>query len=307
MGVLFDPAACGTKITQRLDVAVWDAPDAPPVDDGYVWPAKITGQLLTQIDRGHPVMLTGPAGTGKTSWAEQVAARLKRPYVRIQCNRTTDAAELVGMTVPAGGDKGTRWQDGQLTAAVRRPGTLIAVEEPSVCRPGALLAFQSLMDGGRALHIAETGEVVPLADGVCFVWADNTAGSGDENGAYAGTQQLNRSTIDRLGVVVLFDYMPRDNEVRAVVSRTGCSTALAGKAVDFAARTRADTSAGRLTHGVGIRRLIALAELITDGVPVHDAFEAAIYRGASPDDRESLRQIWAASVVASEWEKAAHG
>ena len=280
-------------LSKRVQVETWNAPDAPAVDLDYVWPAS-TPAIMSQVWRGRNVMLVGPAGTGKTTLIEQIAARTGRPYVRIQCHRTTDAPDLIGMVVP--GPNGAGWQDGQLTAAIRRPGTIIAIEEPSIARAGALFALQSVMDGARALFIAETGERVQVAPGVVFMLADNTGGVGDSTGAYEGTARLNRATLDRIGATVRVGYMPEAAEAAALVTRTGCTSELAALVVQYANATRSAYDQGSLTHAVGFRRLMAWAELVTDGIPHADAYALAIDETAAPDDREKLREIYRCGV-----------
>jgi cobaltochelatase CobS len=274
-----------------LPTTIWDAPDAPHVDDSYIWPAS-TGAILSQLRRGRNVMLVGPAGTGKTSFAYQLAARTKRPLVVVNCHEQTDAPTLTGMTVPRNGGE---WQDGQLTAAIRRPGTVILVDEPSIARPGALFVLQSVLQD-RVLYIEETGERVPVADGVVFLLADNTGGVGDQTGAYEGTRRLNRASLDRMGITVPFDYMPEADEVKALAARAKCKPALATLAVRYAAKTRMDTAQGRLTHALGLRRLIAWCELVTDGIDPAEAYTLAIDTTAPHDDREVLRQLYRTSV-----------
>jgi cobaltochelatase CobS len=284
-------------------VDLWDAPDAPLVDDDYIWPEpEILGAVLSQVSRNVPVMLVGPAGTGKTTLIEQIAARLRRPYARIQCHRTTDAPDLIGMTVPH--PEGAKWQDGQLAAAIRKPGCMIAIEEPSIARAGALFAFQSVLDGARALFVAETGERIPCAPGVSFMAADNTGGTGDEGGSYEGTQMLNRATLDRFGMAVRVDYLPADKEAVALMKRSGCNEKIAELAIAYAGKTRAETSQGRITHAVGMRRLIAWAQLAADGVPVALAYDLAIHNLSPVDDREVLRQLYVACVPADRYRAA---
>jgi MoxR-like ATPase len=276
----------------RTALDVYDAADAPAIDANYVWPDE-TGPALAQMARGRNVMFYGPAGTGKTTFAKQVAAHFGRPFVRISCDDQTEASTLVGMTVPDGAG-GVKWQDGQLAAAIRRPGTIILVDEPSVARPGALFVLQAVMDADRSLHVAETGEVIPVAPGVLIVLADNTNGTGDTSGAYEATRRMNRATLDRLGVTVRLDYLTPDREAAVLRDATGCDRKVASTLATFAKATREGADAGTVSHGIGLRRLMALAELITDGVTPAMAFQLSCLETAPYDDREPLRQMWLA-------------
>lgn len=284
--------------TARLDATaldVYDAPDAPPVDPRYTWPEAFTAPALAALGRGRNVFLYGPAGTGKTTFAEQIAARWGRPFVRISCDDQTEAATLVGMTVPDG-NGGVKWQDGQLTAAIRRAGTVILLDEPSVARAGALMVMQGLLDGARALTIQETGERVPVAAGVLFIAADNTNGTGDETGAYEGTRRLNRAFLDRYAVTFRLDYMPPAMEAQVIAKASGLKPAHALAVAKFAALTRTGAQKGEVSHGLGIRRLFALGEMIADGVDPTLALQVTVIETAPFEDREPLRQLWTAHV-----------
>ncbi len=278
----------GTKV-EGIALDVWDAPDAPAIDPLYVWPAG-TAVALTKIRREQPIFLSGPAGTGKTSFAEQVAAQQHRPFVRISCHEQTDGPTLVGMTVPDGSG-GVRWQDGQLTRAIRRPGTLILIDEPSTARAGAMMILQAVLEPAGKIHIEATGEVVRRAPGVSFIFADNSAGHGDETGQYEAVRRMNRATLDRMAATILIDYLPRQAETKVLMDRTGLAQPEAARLVAFACLTRDAASKGTLTHGVGLRRLISWAEAITDGIPVRLAFDTCVLNGSAPDDREGLRQL----------------
>lgn len=283
-----------TADLNRITLDAYDAPDAPPVDPAYHWP-EASAVVLAFLASGSNVFLTGPAGTGKTEFAKQVAARWGRPFVRISCDDQTEAATLTGMTVPDG-NGGTKWQDGQLAAAIRRPGTVILIDEPSVARPGALLVLQAVLDGDRCLHVAETGETIPVAPGVIFLAADNTNGTGDETGQYEGTRRLNRAFLDRFAAFQPFDYLDATTEARVLRDRAGCAARTAGALTRFAALTRRKADTGEVSHGLGMRRLVALAKAINAGVEPDLAFNVSVLQGVPYDDREPLRQMWASDV-----------
>jgi MoxR-like ATPase len=270
---------------------LWDGthPNTPRVNDRYLWPHPETATALSQIARGRNVMLFGPAGTGKTEWAQQLAAKTGRPFALISCDNGTDAATLVGMTVPDAAG-GVSWQDGQLTRAIRTPGCVVCIDEPSVARPGALFVLQNVL-ANRVLFISETGARVPVAAGVVFIATDNTNGTGGgARRGYTDTNRLNAAFLDRFGVRVRFDYMAPDQEASVIAGYTGCTLELAKLLVTAATVTRAAANDQTLSHGIGLRRLLSWAELLTDGVDPAVAFRAAVLDCASEQDVETLRE-----------------
>jgi cobaltochelatase CobS len=258
----------------KRETALWDGshPNTPRINPEYVWPQPQTATILSQISRGRNVLLFGPAGTGKTELAQQIAARTGRPFALISCDNGTDAATLVGMTVPDAAG-GVSWQDGQLTRAIRTPGCVICLDEPSVARPGALFVLQNVL-ANRVLYVSETGARIPVASGVIFLATDNTNGTGGgARKGYTDTNRLNAAFLDRFGVRVKIDYLPKASEIAVLVAYTGCTPELADLLVTGAAVTRAAADDQTLSHGIGLRRLLSWAELLTDGIDPETAFK----------------------------------
>jgi MoxR-like ATPase len=275
----------------KNETELWDGshPTTPAINDRYIWPHPATEIALSQLKRGRNVFLTGPKGTGKTDWATQLAARTGRPLALISCDAGTDAATLVGMTVPDAAG-GVTWQDGQLTRAIRTPGCVVCIDEPSVARAGALFVFQNILQN-RVMFISETGQQVKVAPGVVFVACDNTNGTGGgSRRGYTDTNRLNAAFLDRFGVMVAFDYLPAKDEAQAIVSYTGCTVELAELLVNAATVTRQAADAQTLQHGIGLRRLLSWAELLQDGIDPESAFCSAVLNCATEQDREALRE-----------------
>jgi cobaltochelatase CobS len=284
----FGARAHSSKALGEIKMRVWDYANAPAVDPHYEWP-RCTASLIATMRAGLPVMLFGPAGTGKSSWAQQIAAHTKRPFFTISCDNTTDAVDLVG---GKGLDSGsTVWEDGMLTAAIRVPGAIILVDEPSSSRAGALYVFQTVLTEGK-LHIKTTGETVALAEGVSFVFADNTNGTGDASGQYVASNQLSYATRDRMGATALIGYMPADREAKVLTAKvSGCSKALADLLVGYATITRQQVAKGDLPHAIGLRRLLSWSRLLVAGVPETEAAELAFLNMCAPEEGEALRQL----------------
>jgi MoxR-like ATPase len=124
-----------------------------------------------------------------------------------------------------------------------------------------------------------------------FISTDNTSGlGGGSRKGYTDTNRLNGAYLDRFGARIKFSHLPEADEVRVIVARTGTTVALASLLVKAAALTRAAEAADQLTNGIGLRRLMAWAELLTDGNDAGEAFEAAILNAAPEQDQETLRQ-----------------
>lgn len=272
---------------------VYDYPDAPVVDPDYQWPDD-AGVILSVLASGEHVFLHGPAGTGKSTLPKQLAALLKRPFVRVSCHEQTEAGALTGMTAPDP-QEGAKWRDAQLAKAIRKPGTVILVDEPSAARPGAMFLFQSLLDD-RVMYVEETGERIDVAPGVLFIFCDNTDGTGDQTGQYEGTRRMNRALLDRFAVSVPVGYLDPAKEIAALMAKTGCARSHATALVKFANLTRQRARDGIVSHGIGLRRLLSLARRIRDGADPHYAFSVCILAGVPFDDREPLRQLWTADV-----------
>jgi MoxR-like ATPase len=274
----------------KRETALWDSnhPSTPKINDRYLWPAE-TATVLTQIARGRNVMLFGPPGTGKTEFMQQLAARTGRPLALISCDNGTDAATLKGMTVPDA-NGGVTWQDGQLARAIKTPGCVICLDEPSTARPGALMVLQNVL-ANRQLFIDETGQRIDVAGGVIFGTTDNTNGTGGgSRKGFTDTNRLNTAFLDRWGVAVKINYLPANREADIIVGYTGCTLELAKLLVSAATVTRAAADNQTLSQGIGLRRLLSWAELLTDGIPAAEAFQCAVLNLASEQDVEALRE-----------------
>lgn len=284
------PSAGRTILTDRaaaLRLTTWDG--ATEADPDYA-PDPVALEALAACDAlGKNAWLFGPAGTGKSSLPEWYAAKLGRPFVRIAFDRSTEPEDLIGGLEPDG--DAFRWRDGALAQAIRTPGAVVLLDEPTLARPTALAMLQTLLDGGRHLLARATGEVIRCAPGVTFVCADNSSGNGDETGQYSGVSAMNRAFLDRMTARIEVGYMEAAKEAEVLARRSGVSKKAAQRMVAFARETRAAVDNGDMAHALGLRRLIAWASLVAVGVPSARAFPQTCVAGEAPDDAETVRQL----------------
>lgn len=292
----------------KKTVEIWDCPLSPAVDPDFIWREKTLLAVLAAHSaprwRDRHVWAYGPRGTGKTSLAEQFAARTGRPFARVNFDMGTEAQDLFGGIGLRNGN--TVWADGALTAACRLPGCVILLDEPTVARPGALVALNPVLDNGM-FTIKETGEVVSIAPGVTFFAGDNTNGLEDPSGQYAGTAAVNAAFLDRFAKYLEITWLNAKAEAAVVAARSGCKPELAERLVTVANVTRQRQEAGELVSAIGPRRLIALAVDLAFGIEARQAWQDCILNGLPGQDREIYAQIASAHYAAAEIEALASG
>src|SRR5205085_1530853 len=120
-------------------------------------------------------------------------------------------------------------------------------------------------------------------------------GGGARRG-YTDTNRLNGAFLDRFAARVAFNWLPAADEARVLVSYTGCTLALATLLVGAATTTRAAADAQDLTAGIGLRRLFAWAELLSDGIDPETAFVSAVLNAAPEADHVTIRQQCALTI-----------
>ena len=133
-------------------------------------------------------------GTGKDHDIEQFAAKLKYPYYRIPLSGEVRDVTLLGSVQLYGDGKGgteSKWQDGELTRALRGP-AIVNLSELNAAGPEVLFALHSLLDRHKKLELPN-GEVIELRDD-CFIFGTMNPTSLRD---YSGTQSLNKAFADR--------------------------------------------------------------------------------------------------------------
>ena len=140
------------------------------------------------------VALKGHMGTGKDHDIEQFAAKLKYPYYRIPLSGEVRDVTLLGSVQLYGDGKGgteSKWQDGELTRALRGP-SIVNLSELNAAGPEVLFALHSLLDRHKKLELPN-GEVITLRDD-CYIFGTMNPTSLRD---YSGTQTLNKAFADR--------------------------------------------------------------------------------------------------------------
>jgi MoxR-like ATPase len=278
-------------------LTLWTGAASPAADPFYVVDKNQMALLMTAIERGTNVWLAGPAGTGKSTMPEQAAAALGRPFAKIGMTRQTEVEALVGGMGLRNG--ATVWEDGALVKAMRCPGMIILVDELTFAPAGVQAIIQLVADDHRSITLP-TGEVVKAAEGVVFVVADNTTGSGDEGGLYAGTNISNAALVTRFKRMIVVDYLSAQKEAEALANHTACPLLAAKHLADFVAQARRLPALQGVV--VSLRQMVGFVQCVQDGFSSKDAFVTAISSRMPATEKAAIEALadlaWNASFEA---------
>ncbi|HHM8127011.1 TPA: AAA family ATPase [Pseudomonas aeruginosa] len=206
---------------------------APGFAEGHEWQANVvskkkyffrnmlTKQFMSWLfgPFGDSALLIGPTGSGKSSLAEQITARLNWPSLTVSAHSRMEMPELTGynlpVTDPVSGDLNTKFVDGPLTKAMRL-GFVFVLDEWDTLDPAVTVGLHAVLEG-RPLVIAENnGEVVHPHPNFRFVACGNTKGQGDDSGLHTGTMQQNLASLDRFRVFEV-PYLDEEDEVATLL------------------------------------------------------------------------------------------
>ena len=163
-----DPHGIGEPITLEKAVIPADLPDADIrrdhipepdpyyVDLGMLYRLAALEQVRERRFEGIPLHLAlrGHMGTGKDHDLEQFAALLGFPYYRIPLTGEVRDITLIGSVKLHGDGMGgteSRWQDGDITRALRGP-ALVNLSELNAAGAETLFALHGLLDRHQALE-----------------------------------------------------------------------------------------------------------------------------------------------------------
>jgi len=237
------------------------------------------------VDKGKPLYCTGPAGCGKSEMFRQIAHDLKRTIYELSGHNDIRPDDFLGYKTAQA--KEIKWIDGLLPRAARE-GAMLVVNEISSVSPGILFALHFVLEENGRIVLTEHQdkndkiEEVKPKDGFCLICTDNTAGIGDSDGMYAGTQVMNQAFLDRFQAVVKMGYLKEAQEIKVLNGKFGndIDDEDAKTLVQIANMIRTSNSKGETSILFSTRRLVNMVEnmimLGKQGMQGKKAFRTAL-------------------------------
>lgn len=216
----------------------------------------------------HPIMLVGPAGCGKTTIGQHVAAALQLPfYITSTIN---DTHELTGFVDGYG-----KYHSTPFRRAFEHGGVWVA-DEIDAWDASALLAANAALANGYAVF-PDRDEPIMRNSGFRIVATANTYGNGADR-VYIGRNELDAASLDRFAMITV-DY---DLTLEQIMSGGN------HRWLEHVWEIRKAVMEKQVRHVVGTRAIIYGSAALASGIAWDRCEEIYIYKGMSESDRRKI-------------------
>lgn len=186
-------------------------------------PVKVEGfvhekfELICKLAAtGLPVLMVGPAGTGKTHLAKQVAEALKRPFTYNSMSEGVTESHLVGRNLPQS-DGSFKFECSPFVKTYENGGVHLFDELDSA--DANVMTFLNAALANGHLSVPQAGRIFEKHKDTVLICAANTYGTGATR-TYVGRNQLDAATLDRFAcstVEVGYDKKLEESIARSIL------------------------------------------------------------------------------------------
>jgi MoxR-like ATPase len=293
--------------TKAVETTVDDTPADHKEKVNYIhtsYKLKPRGLMMNEIKwkylvrsavRGKNIMMTGPAGCGKTMAAKALVTSLDRPDFYFNMGSTQDPrASLIGNT-HFNKETGTYFSEALFVKAIQTEDAVILLDELSRAHPDAWNILMTVLDEGQRylrLDEAEGQSTIKVAKGVTFI---ATANIGNE---YTATRVMDRALVDRFTQIEMDVLNQEDETTLLTMIYPHVKEELIVNVAEFAwvTRVEAGNDEGKLSTHISTRSTVEIAGLLYDGFTMTEAAEVAVLpkfdnAGGLESERTFVKQL----------------
>ena len=251
--------------------------------------------LVRSAVRGKNILMTGPAGCGKTLAAKSLVGAMSRPAFYFNLGATQDPrATLIG-NVHFDKKAGTYFSESLFVKAIQTENAVILMDELSRAHPDAWNILMTVLDEGQRylrLDEADGQATIKVAKGVTFV---ATANIGNE---YTSTRVMDKALMDRF-IIVEMDVLTDEEEyglLTYMFPHVEPDLLKAISEISHTTRMESKNENGKLSNGVSTRTSVEMAGLMYDGFGLDEASEVCVYPqftddGGMDSERTFIKQL----------------
>jgi|GEM_PF-1167008 len=226
-------------------------------------------RALRALGAGLNLLLVGPAGSGKTTIAEQIAEALSLDFY--MTGAVDSPYKLLGFRDAQGAYAPTAFR------RAFEQGGLFLFDEIDASAPAALLAFNAALANGYADF---PDGMVKRHPSFRVIAAANTYGAGRDR-QYVGRNQLDAASRDRF-VTIAMDYDPSLEKTLAGTDQL--STAW----VAYIQAVRASARLLKILHVVSPRATLQGLALLRAGEALADVIDSVVWRGLEQEQTSKI-------------------
>lgn len=269
-----EAAEAGARPIVHIHVPSLPAPKVLPDVHHPVLP-----RVIALLARGANILLVGPAGTGKSTIAQQAAEALDLSYHAMSVSIGTRQSDLWGYQ-----DANGTYRESPLYRAYSEGG-LFLLDELDAGHPGILAGLNQALSNGHANFPPGMVTRHPNTRVVCTA---NTYGRGNDT-QYLGRNALDAATLDRFVTLrVDYDTTLEDQLAAATGEVLGLTTAQVTGWISQVRDWRAKAERANLKVVIGTRTLLDGLKCIAIGMTHTEAFDAKGASALKAPEREAL-------------------
>jgi len=244
---------------------------------------KSFAETVRKVSAGVPILLVGPAGSGKTFLAGQIAESLQRRFTFNSMSEGVNESSLLGRVLP---DEEGNWtyRPSPFVTTFREGGVHL-FDEVDAADPNLMVVVNAAIANGKLSIPFSDEPPIERHDDTVLIAAANTFGNGADR-QYVGRNQLDAATVNRFTMGTIEVGYDRDLERSIAESYLGTGETADGL-LHWAWRIRDRIDEARLRRIMSTRNIEDAARLIRVGDSLEDV-QKTFLASWSEDERRKV-------------------